>query len=300
MDAAMEQAAVAIVEKHRLAGIVFRAAGVGSFVLQEGGGEPVVLMHGLPASSFLYRKVIPELAARGFRALSFDWPGLGLAERPTEFDYSLSGISTWAAAAVDALGLDRFHLVVHDAGGPVGFGLALRVRERIRSLTILNTMVEVPKGLFPGEMLASISAGGGKNLPFGLTRVVSSPWVWQQMLYRVGVWDRTALSMPEILAWRDLALGSNNGASYLQIMSKVRKGRESSRWAEVIDSRRNPYPVAIVWGGHDPILSIRRYGWKALAKTHAHSFTVVPGRHFLQEDCAPEVAALIAENAARA
>ena len=140
----------------------------------------------------------------------------------------------------------------------MGFELALRVRERIRSLTILNTMVELPKGFFPGEMLASISSGGGKDLPFGLNRVVASPWVWQQMLYRVGVWDRAAISMPEILAWRNLALGSNNGASYLQIMSKVRKGHDSSRWAEVIDSRQTPYPVAVAWGGHDPILSLRQ------------------------------------------
>lgn len=300
MDVAMDQATAAVLEKHRSAGTHFRAAGVGSFLLQAGDGEPVVLMHGLPASSFLYRKVIPELAGRGYRALSFDWPGLGLADRPAEFDYSLSGISAWAAAAVDALGLDRFHLVVHDAGGPVGFGLALRARERIRSLTILNTMVEMPKGFFPGEMLASVSSKGDQHLPLGLDRVVSSPWVWRQMLYRVGVWDRSALSMPEILAWRDLALGSNNGATYLQIMSKVREGRESSRWVETIDSRRTPYPVSIVWGGHDPILSIRRYGWKALARTHAQSFTVVPGRHFLQEDCAPQVAALIAENADKA
>ena len=186
---------------------------------------------------------------------------------------------------------------MHDAGGPVGFGLALRMRERIRSLTILNTMVALPKAPFPGEMLASLPAKGGHHLPLGLDRVVSSPWVWQQMLYRVGVWNRAAISMPEILAWRDLALGSNNGATYLQIMSKVRKGHESSRWATVIDSRQTPYPVALIWGGHDPILSIRRYGWKALAETHAQSFTVLPGRHFLQEDCAPEVAALIAQNA---
>ena len=93
MDVDVDRAAAAVLEKHRAAGTYFRAAGVGSFVLQEGDGEPVVLMHGLPASSFLYRKVIPELAARGFRALSFDWPGLGLAERPTEFDYTLVGIS---------------------------------------------------------------------------------------------------------------------------------------------------------------------------------------------------------------
>ena len=106
--------------------------------------------------------------------------------------------------------------------------------------------------------------------------------------------------MPEILVWRELALGSNDGATYLRIMSKVRKGHEHSRWAEVIDSRQTPYPVSIVWGGYDPMLSIRRYGWQVLAETHAQSIAVLPGRHFLQEDCAPEVAALIAQNAAKA
>jgi pimeloyl-ACP methyl ester carboxylesterase len=292
--------AAAILATHRAAGTYFRAAGVGSFILQAGEGEPVVLMHGLPASSFLYRKVIPELASRGFRALSFDWPGLGLADRPNEFDYTFSGISTWAAAAVDTLKLDRFHLVVHDAGGPVGFGLALRVRERIRSLTILNTMVKLPKAPFPGELLAKLSTEGFHHLPLGLGRLISSPRAWQQMLYRVGVWNRAALPMPEILVWRDLALGSNDGATYLRIMSKVREGHAGRRWAEVIDSRQTPYPVSIVWGGYDPMLSIRRYGWKALAETHVQSITVLPGRHFLQEDCAPEVAALIAKNAGKA
>jgi pimeloyl-ACP methyl ester carboxylesterase len=107
-------------------------------------------------------------------------------------------------------------------------------------------------------------------------------------------------SLWEILVWRDLALGSNNGATYLQIMSKVRQGHDRSRWAEVIDSRKTAYPVSIGWGGYDPMLTIRRYAWKAQAATHLQSFTVLPGRHFLQEDCAPQVAALIAENAANA
>ena len=294
------KAAGAVLEAHRSAGTYFSAEGVDSFVRAEGDGEPVVLMHGLPASSFLYRKVIPELARRGFRALSFDWPGLGLADRPAEFDYSIPGIGTWAAAAVDALGLDQFHLVVHDAGGPVGFELALRARERIRSLTILNTMVALPKIPFPGEVLARFTTKGFHRLPFGFGRFMSLPWTWRQMLYRVGVWDRSALSMPEILVWRDLAMGSNDGATYLQIMRHVREGHEGNRWNAVIDSRQVPYPVQIVWGGYDPILPIRRYGWKALAETHLQSFTMLPGRHFLQEDCAPQVAALIAQNAAKA
>jgi len=50
-------------------------------------------------------------------------PGLGLADRPATFDYSWTGLGRFCAAAVDALGLDRFHLVVHDIGGPAGFEL---------------------------------------------------------------------------------------------------------------------------------------------------------------------------------
>ena len=84
----------------------------------------------------------PELA-RGLRGIAFDLPGLGLAERPTDFDYTWTGLGRFALAAVDALGLDRFHLVVHDIGGPVGFELASAIPQRVASLTFLNTLVEV-------------------------------------------------------------------------------------------------------------------------------------------------------------
>ena len=67
-----------------------------------------------------------------------------------------------------------------------------------------------------------------------------------------------------------------------------------------MDARRTPYPVRIVWGGHDPMLTIRKFGFPMLAASGLPSPTVVPGRHFLQEDNAPAVAALIAENAAAA
>ena len=103
----------------------------------------MVLIHGVPSSSFLYRKVIDELAARGLRGIAFDLPGLGLADRPHDFDYTWTGLGRFARDAVDALELERFHLVVHDIGGPVGLELAAAAPERIRSLTVLNTVVEV-------------------------------------------------------------------------------------------------------------------------------------------------------------
>jgi pimeloyl-ACP methyl ester carboxylesterase len=132
-----------VVERHRAAGVDFEASGVRSFVRQEGDGEPVLCIHGVPASSFLYRKVIAELATRGLRGVAFDLPGLGLADRPPDYDYSWTGLGRFCIAAVDALGLDRFHLVVHDIGGPVGFELAAAMPDRVRTLTILNTLIEV-------------------------------------------------------------------------------------------------------------------------------------------------------------
>jgi haloalkane dehalogenase len=77
-----------VIASHRDAGRRFAAGGIESFVRERGDGEPVLCLHGVPASSFLYRKVIAELAARGLRGIAFDLPGLGLADRPAAFDYT--------------------------------------------------------------------------------------------------------------------------------------------------------------------------------------------------------------------
>ena len=109
--------------QHRAAGRRFEAAGVGSFVRDAGpsaGGEPVVCLHGCRRRPPCTARSC-ELAARALRGIAFDLPRLGLADRPAAFDYTWTGLGRFCAAAVDALGLDRFHLVVHDIGGPAGF-----------------------------------------------------------------------------------------------------------------------------------------------------------------------------------
>ena len=70
------------IEAHRAAGREFEAGGVRSFVREEGDGDPVVLMHGIPVSSYLYRKVLPLLAGRGLKGVAFDLPGLEVEEPP--------------------------------------------------------------------------------------------------------------------------------------------------------------------------------------------------------------------------
>jgi len=75
-----------VVADHRAAGRAFTAAGMTGFVREAGDGRTVLCVHGVPASSFLYRKVLNELAARDLRGGAFDLPGLGLADRPENFD----------------------------------------------------------------------------------------------------------------------------------------------------------------------------------------------------------------------
>ena len=134
-----------LLERHRASGQVFTAGGIGSFVLDEGprDGEAVVCVHGVPASAYLYRKVVPALATRGLRGIAVDLPGLGLAERPADADYTWTGLGRWLGTAIDVLELDRFHLVVHDIGGPIGLEVAAADPHRVRSLTILNTTIAV-------------------------------------------------------------------------------------------------------------------------------------------------------------
>jgi len=68
-------------------------------IWREGDGEIVVCLHGVPASGFLYRKVLPALATKGMQGITLDFPGLGFADRPAQFDYSWSGLAQWTLAA---------------------------------------------------------------------------------------------------------------------------------------------------------------------------------------------------------
>ena len=128
-----------LIDIHSASGRRFEAGGVRSFVREEGRGPNVLLLHGVPTSSFLYRKVIPRLADQGIRAVALDFPGLGLADRPRDFDYSWGGLASWLGEAVDALELERVHLVVHDIAGPIGGEWAVANPDRVLSLTALNT-----------------------------------------------------------------------------------------------------------------------------------------------------------------
>ena len=97
-----------------------------------------------------------------------------------------------------------------------------------------------------------------------------------------------------------LALGPDRGAGYPRIMRSLRPSHRGDAYTSVLDSTSTPYPVAVMWGALDPILTLRRQGLGLLRATGLSSMTVVPGKHHLQEDDAPAVARLVDATAARA
>jgi haloalkane dehalogenase len=113
--------------------------------LDEGSGNPILLLHGEPTWSFLYRKLIPRLS-RGARVIAPDYFGFGRSDKPVERAwYSYDRHYGSIERLVQGLELSDLTVVVHDWGGPIGLRLAVELPERVRRLVITQT------GIFAGR-----------------------------------------------------------------------------------------------------------------------------------------------------
>ena len=104
---------------------------------EEGDGEPLLLLHGCPFSSYIWRKAIPLLSPR-YRCLALDLLGLGDTETPQGADWSLRAQAAMVVGFLDALGIERAHVVGHDHGGALAQLLAAEHADRIDRLVISN------------------------------------------------------------------------------------------------------------------------------------------------------------------
>ncbi|MSS99189.1 MAG: alpha/beta hydrolase [Opitutia bacterium] len=101
-------------------------------------GRPVLLLHGNPSWSFLWRDLILKLAAQGRRVIAPDHVGMGLSARPDRFLRLADRIAD-VEALIAHLGLKEFDLGVHDWGGAIGFGVAGRRPDRVGKILVTNT-----------------------------------------------------------------------------------------------------------------------------------------------------------------
>jgi pimeloyl-ACP methyl ester carboxylesterase len=276
-----------LVEEHEAAGKRIVVDGHHIFVREEGEGEPVLLLHGVPSSSFLFRKMFPELAAHGLRAVSFDFPGVGLSDKPKDIEYDWHALAKWVGHVVDTLELPPVHLVLHDIAGPIGGEWAIHNPVKVRSITVTNTLMDVAHFTPPFPMWTF-------RVPV-LRHVVFSTMSTRIML---PIFRQSGVKNPESVDEEVIAsyiyLLKNNGGhhSFLEIMDGFDLTEEYRDYLRdgllAIDK-----PMQLVWGEQEiAIPKAQLHYIRQVFPLRAEH--MVDARHFLQEEHPAVIAAHIA------
>lgn len=128
--------------------------GVRLHYVEAGQGEPVLLIHGLNASTFSFRYTIPELAQH-YRVVALDLQGFGYSARPATAEYSQTAQAELVRRAMERLGIERAAVVGHSMGGAVAMRLAIRSPERVTRLVLVSSATDrlLRRGLRLGRLL---------------------------------------------------------------------------------------------------------------------------------------------------
>ncbi len=220
--------------------------------VDEGRGEPIVMVHGNPTWSFYFRKLISGLCT-GYRTIAPDHIGCGLSGRPgpSEYGFRLRNRVDDLEALLDHLGVDRdITLVLHDWGGIIGMALAVRHPGRIARLVMLNT--------------AAFLKPRGKPLPLALKLIHSIPFLANpavlglNLFARGAAWTASAKGLrPD--ARRGLLAPYNswrNRLATLRFVQDIPVSQQNPGYAilEQVDQslhRFGSLPMLICWGERD-------------------------------------------------
>ena len=259
--------------------------------LDEGEGVPVLLLHGNPTWSFLYRDVITALRGEA-RLIAPDYPGFGMSAAPEDYGYTPAEHAAGVRTLVNHLGLEDLVIVVQDWGGPIGMDIATRNPGRVAGLTILNTWA------WPADAFStffSVAMGG----PWG-------PWLQQQRnFFATTLMGRSIRrpdrKRPEILAAYRAPFPTPESRRGTYVFP--REIRTARAWLQGIEGKLGllaDKPVELVWAMKDPAFGRE----KVIARWHRH-FPGAPvdriedAGHYLQEDAPDRVVAGIRRVLAR-
>jgi len=231
-------------DKHRSQ--VRTASGPASYVDTGGPGRPVLFVHGIGSSSYLWRNVIGELEGQR-RCVAVDLPSHGSTPAAADQDFSLPGLARFVADCCDALQLSDIDLVANDTGGAVSQVFAAGHAERLHTLTLTNCEAHdnmPPRLLLPAVLLARL----GLYAPLSRRLARDIPRTGRRMFR--GVYQDAA-NMPEdvVRAWTEAQIGTQEAARQSQRLLTSLHARDLL--AAEPGLRRLQVPTLIVWGTGD-------------------------------------------------
>ena len=258
--------------------------GINISYLDKGEGMVLVLVHGIPTSSFLWREMVGELTAHG-RVIAPDLPGFGFSDPPTGGDYSISNYARLLGSFLEALSIEKGVLVCHDFGGPVTVMYALQHPERYQRLIILDTFLhtDLPDwGLFykiakiwpVGEVLMGLA--GESIVRSGLEAgVVNKSRITKEVVRRYYMPDGSADKLNKTYL-------STLRADHIKDLRFIEENLTT------IDK-----PTLIVWGENDVYLPLP-LAHRIHQDIIGSKIEIIPNcGHFLQEDKPKKVTEII-------
>jgi len=248
--------------------------------VDEGAGETLLLLHGNPSWSFLYRKMISELRDR-FRCVALDFPGYGMSDAPPGYGFTPREHSAMLERFVDRIGLTDLTIMVQDWGGPIGLGFAGRRPELVRSLIIGNTfawpLTERRTRAFSWIMGGPIGRALTRAFNF-----VPRFFFWRGLAQHV---ERPVLHL-YLAPWRDPARRRAAVIAPRQLIAAADFLEEVEQGLPKLADR----PTLIVWGTKD--FAFRAAERQRFQSTFAKHKTILfdNASHFLQEDVGYQIA----------
>lgn len=254
--------------------------------IDEGQGPTVLLLHGNPTWSYLYRNVIKELSSE-CRLIALDYPGFGMSKAPSGYDFTPPEHSQVVKELVDHLNLKNFILVVQDWGGPIGFNYAVRHRENLRGIVLMNTWAW--PAIFPMKLF-SLAMGGW---PLGYWLQTQRNF-FAKTLVPNGIHHSEKITENLRKAYTDPFPTPKSRIPTWTFPRQIRKARS---WLAEIESKLpvlSDLPVQILWGMKDsagfPLEAVKKWqGYLQMNETES----LIDASHYVQEDRPDRVVASI-------
>jgi len=261
--------------------------------LDEGKGDPVVLLHGNPSWSFLWRDLVKDLRS-DFRCIAPDHVGCGLSDQPLDgfYGYRLRNRVDDIDALLESLGVrSRVTLVLHDWGGMIGMAWAARRPDRVSRLVVMNT--------------AAFRIPGGKELPTGL-RWARNPLLgpflvqWLNLFVRGAIRRCTVKPLPPAVAaaYRRPHAALYRRLSVLRFVQDIPLGPRDPSWSILEETERAlsrfaNVPMLLCWGMRDFVFdgAFLEEWERRFPRAEAHRFE--DAGHWLLEDAGDRIVPIV-------